>query len=66
MPDTKIVRAAIHPGIGLARVGNSEQEFFVGPEVPRATPKPTGFYKDATGALKRQAAKFRVDRKSGV
>ena len=60
MPDNKIVRAAIHPGIGIARVGNSEHEFFVGPEVPRPAPRPPGFYKDASGALKRQAAKFRV------
>ena len=29
MTDNQIVRAAIHPVIGVARVGNSEQEFFV-------------------------------------
>jgi hypothetical protein len=58
--DTKIVRAAIHPAIGVARVGDSKNEFFVGPEVIRPTPEPPGFYKDKQGALKRQAALFRV------
>ncbi|HKP02240.1 MAG TPA: LodA/GoxA family CTQ-dependent oxidase [Chthoniobacterales bacterium] len=58
--DKTIVSAKIHPGIGVARVGNSKSEFFVGPEVPHPTPAPLDYYKDATGALKRQAAKFRI------
>ena len=58
--DTKIVRAAIHPAIGIARVGDSEKEFFIGPEVTEPTPEPIGFYKDSKGALKRQAALFHV------
>lgn len=58
--DTKIVRAAIHPSIGIARVGDSEKEFFIGPEVTEPTPEPVGFYKDGKGALKRQAALFHV------
>ncbi|MDQ5824944.1 MAG: LodA/GoxA family CTQ-dependent oxidase [Chloroflexota bacterium] len=58
--DEKIVRAAIHPAIGIARVGNSETEYFIGPEVPDPLPEPPGFYKDQQGALKRQAALFRV------
>ncbi|HEY1109122.1 MAG TPA: LodA/GoxA family CTQ-dependent oxidase, partial [Opitutaceae bacterium] len=57
---SKIVRAAIHPAIGIARVGNSPEEFYVGPEVPEPLPKPPGFYKDGRGALKREAARFRV------
>lgn len=56
----KIVRAAIHPAIGVARVGNSPEEFYIGPEVAHPTPRPPGFYKDGTGALKREAALFRV------
>ena len=55
-----IVRASIHPGIGIARVGDSEEEFFIGPEVRFPQAAPPGFYKDATGALKRQAARFRL------
>jgi hypothetical protein len=58
--DQKIVRAAIHPAIGIARVGNSSSEFFVGPEVPDAAALPPGAYKDKTGALKREAARFRI------
>lgn len=49
----------IHPAIGIARVGNSTAAdgFFVGPE-PGAGPRNP--YRDAAGALKRQAARFRV------
>ena len=46
----------IHPSVGVARAGNSP-EFFVGPE-PDGTP-PTR-YRDKTGRLLRQAARFRV------
>jgi hypothetical protein len=56
-----IVRAAIHPSIGIARIGNSEDQWFYGPEVTDPLPEPPGFYREtATGALKRQAARFRV------
>jgi L-lysine epsilon oxidase-like protein len=54
-----VVEARIHPAIGIARVGNSD-EFFIGPEVPHATAPPSGGYRDAEGRLKRQAARFRV------
>jgi hypothetical protein len=57
---SKIVRAVIHPGIGIARVGNSPEEFFIGPEVPHPDAPPPNFYKDTSGALKRQAARFRI------
>ena len=53
-----IVRAAIHPAIGVARVGDSPEEFFIGPEVP--LPVMLGESRDPAGALKRQAARFRV------
>jgi len=56
---TSIVRCAIHPAIGVARVGNSDK-WFIGPEVPDVTPMPTGGYKDREGRIKRQAARFRV------
>ena len=58
--DTNIVKAAIYPAIGIARVGNSSDEYYIGPEVPWPEDKPASFYKDASGALKRQAAKFRI------
>jgi L-Lysine epsilon oxidase N-terminal/L-lysine epsilon oxidase C-terminal domain len=59
-----IVRASIFPTIGIARVGNSrepgEAGYFLGPEVPDELTLPQGQYKDATGALRRQAARFRI------
>ena len=55
-----IVRAAIHPSIGIARVGDSSDAFFIGPELPYPTPAPEGGYKDTSGFLKRQAARFRI------
>lgn len=58
--DGRIVKAAIHPSIGVARVGNSAEEFFIGPEVADPAPEGPGFYRDSSGALKRQAARFRV------
>ncbi|QKV96531.1 hypothetical protein HUT19_36555 [Streptomyces sp. NA02950] len=48
-----IVRIAIHPAIGIARVGNSTTEFFHGPELPDERPARPGFYRDAQGAIKR-------------
>lgn len=56
-----IVRAAIHPAIGVARLGNSTEEYFLAPEVTDPLPERPGFYREAgSGALKRQAARFRV------
>ena len=60
LSDSCVVKAAIYPGIGVARIGNSEHEFFLGPEVADPLPEQWGFYRDAKGALKRQAARFRV------
>ncbi len=57
---SRIVRAAIHPAIGIARIGNSPDEYFLGPEVPDAVEAPPGGYKDAQGRIKRQAVRFRV------
>jgi hypothetical protein len=54
-----VVEARIHPAIGVARVGNSD-EFFIGPEVPYPTAAPQGGYRDSAGRLKRQAARFRI------
>lgn len=58
----EIVRAAIHPAIGVARIGDSREEdgFYVGPEVPHPPPATREQMRDANGAIKRQAARFRV------
>ena len=60
--DQKIVYAKIHPSVGIARVGNSTAEdgFYIGPQVVQPAPKPQGFYRDNTGALKREVAEFRI------
>jgi hypothetical protein len=50
----------IHPAIGVARVGNSPDEFFIGPERVGEVPEPPGGFKDAQCRVKRQAARFRV------
>ena len=39
-------RAAIYPAIGIARLGNSESEHFLAPEVTDPLPEPPGFYRD--------------------
>ena len=50
----------IHPGIGVARIGSSPTEWFIGPEAPGVTPLPTGPFRDPHGLIKRQAARFRI------
>ncbi|MDJ0797253.1 MAG: LodA/GoxA family CTQ-dependent oxidase [Calothrix sp. MO_167.B12] len=58
----------IHPGIGIARIGDSPDGFFIGPEIPGVNPveiiggneTPVEKYKDSSGRIKRQAARFRV------
>ncbi len=53
---------AIHPGIGIARVGDAtgEDDYFFGPEVPGRGPDAPGGFRAADGHLKRQAARFRI------
>lgn len=58
--DSEIAYAMIHPGIGVARVGNSATEYYIGPEYASAPPPPFGSTRDSTGAIKRQAARFRI------
>jgi hypothetical protein len=58
--DAVVVRAAIHPAIGVARIGDSEDAYFIGPEVVDPAREPADFYRDPAGALKRQAARFRI------
>src|SRR5688500_16027525 len=59
----------IFPPVGIARIGNSPDEFFVGPETPGSlgiefradgTEMPVERFKDAAFRVKRQAARFRV------
>ena len=60
---SQVAKCRIHPGIGVARVGNSPDEFFIGPEAPcdpNDVKPPAGGFKDAHGRIKRQAARFRI------
>ena len=59
----------IHPAIGVARVGDSPDDFFVGPEAPGVPPsldrpdhpsERVGQYKDGQQRVKRQGARFRI------
>jgi hypothetical protein len=59
----------IHPAIGIARVGDSPDEFYLAPEQAGALPnelkqdggeQPITKFKDGQGRVKRQAARFRV------
>jgi hypothetical protein len=69
-------RFRIHPGIGIARVGNSPASFYIAPETTGALPidcdaggnpivkdgveQPVSKFKDGQGRIRRQAARFRV------
>ena len=60
-PTMRTIRVIkIHPAIGIARVGNSPSEFFIGPESTDNRKPPAGGYKDSQGRIKRQAARFRL------
>ncbi len=57
-----IVRCAIHPAVGIARIGNAPaDEYYLAPEVPgrAAEPGPAG-YKNRQGQVRKEAARFRV------
>jgi L-Lysine epsilon oxidase N-terminal/L-lysine epsilon oxidase C-terminal domain/Iron-containing redox enzyme len=59
--ETRIAYCKIFPPIGIARLGNSPDEYFIGPQVSGLMPDPgAGSYKDAQGRVKRQAARFHV------
>jgi L-Lysine epsilon oxidase N-terminal/L-lysine epsilon oxidase C-terminal domain len=48
----------IYPSIAIARVGDSEDEFIIGPEAPGVVP--SGPFRGADHGLKPQAARFRI------
>lgn len=56
----RITNVRIHPGIGIARVGDSPNDYYIGPEVFNPEPTKFGSTRDAGGAIKRQAARFRI------
>jgi hypothetical protein len=63
---------AIYPAVGVARVGDSPTDFYIGPETYRGLPiMPDGSaftpkdFRDAKGHMRRQAARFRIYREAG-
>ena len=60
MKKPEIASCIIAPTIGIARIGNSPDEYFIGPEAPGTPLRPGGGFKDGQGRVKRQAARFRV------
>ena len=62
----------IHPAIGIARLGNSPDSFYIAPESTGAPPiecgpdgiptaqQPVTQYKDSNNRIRRQAARFRI------
>jgi hypothetical protein len=59
MADRAIKKIRIHPAIGVARLGNSLEHCFVGPEIPGIHPA-VSEYRDSRHCLKRQGARFRL------
>lgn len=55
----RIVRAAIHPGIGIARIGNSDKHVLA-PQVMSPPPRSEGEMHDGDGFLKREGVEFRI------
>ncbi|KAG8990267.1 hypothetical protein FRB90_001836, partial [Tulasnella sp. 427] len=50
----------IYPPIAVARVGDSESEWFLGPEIPGLDPLPPGGFKDDHHKIKRCAPRYRI------
>lgn len=59
MPDYSKAVCKIFPPLGIARFGDSPDDWFFGPEVPGSVPE-IDSYKDKMGRIKRQGARFRV------
>ncbi|MEM8908942.1 MAG: LodA/GoxA family CTQ-dependent oxidase [Bacteroidota bacterium] len=58
MDFSKVQSLAIYPAIGIARVGNSPKEYFIGPTIPGQHPQDPDHFRDAEGRIKRQGAQF--------
>lgn len=56
----KVHSVAIYPAIGIARVGNSPDGYFLGATIPGQPATDTDDFRDKEGRIKRQAAKFYV------
>ena len=50
----------IYPSIGMARVGNSDEEYYIASESLQMDFVPPGGYRDAEGKIKRMGCRFRI------
>ena len=55
-----VTSVAIHPAIGIARVGNSPDTYFLAPEIPGTPAADRDEFRDPQQRIKRQVARFRV------
>lgn len=55
-----IKQVFIHPAVGVARVGNSPDEYFLVPDQINEPITDPGNFRDSQGRIKRQAARFRL------
>ena len=59
--ESRIKYCKIYPGIGIARLGNSPDDYFIGTEVSGSPPTPEdNLFKDVQGRVKRQGARFHI------
>jgi hypothetical protein len=55
-----ILSISIHPSIGIARIGNAPDGWFLAAEVRGGVPEAPDGYRNADGFIKRQVPRFRV------
>ena len=48
----------VFPPLGIARMGNAKEDYYIGPEIPGVLPPPVDGIKDANGDFKRQVKQF--------
>jgi hypothetical protein len=60
MDPNDVVSVAIHPSIGIARIGNAPDDWFFATDLVGGTPQDSDGYRDAKGRIKRQVARFRI------
>jgi hypothetical protein len=56
----RVHQIRIHPAIGIARVGNSPDGYFIGPEIPGTYSRDPSDFRDEEQRIKRQVARFHL------
>ena len=58
--EQKITKCAIYPAVGIARIGNAPDDYYLAPEMPGKPAEIKDGYKDSQGRVKKQVARFRI------